>query len=226
LAGKAKNKKMECRYCKAQCIKVGIRSNSQRYYCKPCIKYQQEQYKYKAYEQETDKEICEHIKEGCGVRSIARLLHISPTTVIKRTKRLAKQIVKPVYHLTRKNYEMDELRTYIRNKTNRYWVAYAIRKDTKEVVDFKVGKRNKGTLRRVIDTLLLSEAKKIYTDGYPLYRTLIPPELHRRSKYKINHIERKNLSIRTHLKRLSRKTICFSKSIVMLEACLKIYFWG
>ncbi|WP_407516217.1 hypothetical protein [Tamlana fucoidanivorans] len=28
------------------------------------------------------------------------------------------------------------------------------------------------------------------------------------------------------MKRLSRKTIWFSKSIRLLEACLKLYFWG
>jgi insertion element IS1 protein InsB len=39
-------------------------------------------------------------------------------------------------------------------------------------------------------------------------------------------IERKNLSIRTDIKRLSRGTICFSRSRIMLENCLKIYFWG
>ena len=218
---------MNCKKCEGDCIRWGKQCNGeQRYYCKFCNQYQQQNYHYKAYEKETDKAISQHTKEGCGIRNIARLLHISPTTVIRRTKKLAKQVVKPVYHLTRKNYEMDELRTYIKNKNNRYWIVYAIRKDTKEVVDFKVGRRNKGTLKKVVDTLLLSEAKNIYTDGYPLYRTLIPSEFHKVSKYKINHIERKNLSIRTHLKRLARKTICYSKSIVMLEACLKIYFWG
>jgi insertion element IS1 protein InsB len=121
---------------------------------------------------------------------------------------------------------MDEMRTYVKHKNKKYWIAYAIRRDTREVVDLKVGKRNKGTLRRVIDTLVLSEAKKIYTDKLNLYEYLIPKELHKRSKYKINYIERKNLSVRTHLKRLSRKTICYSKSILMLEACLRIYFWG
>lgn len=87
-----------------------------------------------------------------------------------------------------------------------------------------------------MDTVLLSEAKKIFTYGYDLYNSLIPEEIHRKAKYSINHIERNNLGIRTHLKRLSRKTICFSKSKElpplklrqsgMLEACLKIYFWA
>lgn len=132
----------------------------------------------------------------------------------------------PLYITKGQEYEIDELRTYIGNKGRLYWIVYALCKVSKRVVDFKVGKRNAKTLQRVTDTLLLAEARKIYTDKYPLYQSLIPKAIHNQSAYKINHIERKNLSIRTHLKRLSRKTICFSKSRIMLEACLGIYFWN
>lgn len=58
-----------------------------------------------------------------------------------------------------------------------------------------------------------------------IYPSLIPFSIHRCFRYKTNVIERNNLSIRNSLKRLSRKTICYSKSILMLEACLKICFW-
>lgn len=34
------------------------------------------------------------------------------------------------------------------------------------------------------------------------------------------------LSVRTCLKRFSRRSLCFSKSIKMLKAILKIYFWN
>jgi IS1 family transposase len=71
----------------------------------------------------------------------------------------------------------------------------------------------------------MAECKQIYTDGLDVYRFVIPEKLHRVKRYGINHIERKNLNLRVHLKRLGRKTICFSKSLLMLEACLKIYFW-
>ncbi len=125
-----------------------------------------------------------------------------------------------------KEYEVDEMRTYIGNKKRLYWVVYALRRDTKEVIDFKVGKRNSKTLQRVLDTVQLSEPKKVHTDRLSLYKNLIPTVLHCTHQYNINHIERKNLSIRTHLKRLAKKTICFSRSKEMLEACLSIYFWG
>ena len=72
---------MECKNCKAQCIKAGVRNNNQRYYCKQCKKYQQKEYKYQAYEEKTDHAISEYTKEGCGIRSTARLLGISPVVL-------------------------------------------------------------------------------------------------------------------------------------------------
>jgi len=121
---------------------------------------------------------------------------------------------------------MDELRTYIEKKENQYWIAYALCSETKRVVDFTVGKRSKQTLKKVTGTLLMSGVKLIKTDRLNIYQSLIPSDRHIANAYNINHIERNNLNLRTHLKRLSRRTICFSKSITMLEACLKIYFWN
>jgi insertion element IS1 protein InsB len=68
--------------------------------------------------------------------------------------------------------------------------------------------------------------KKICTDVLNIYKTLVPERLHKVGLPNTRHIERFNLNLRTHLKRLSRKTICFSKSKELLEACLKIYFWS
>ena len=93
-------------------------------------------------------------------------------------------------------------------------------------MSFNVGKRTNKTLSRVVDTLKLSEAKKIFTDGLKNYRYLIDGKLHCVKRFGTNHIERKNLSLRTHLKRLNRRTICFSKSLVVLLSVLKIYFWA
>ena len=125
-----------------------------------------------------------------------------------------------------KEYEVDELCTYIGNKGRKRWVAYALEKKTKKVVSFVVGTRTKKTLELVTKTLILSNATKIFTDKLNIYKSLIPPEIHTTKQYSINHIERMNLTLRTHLKRLNRRTICYSKSILMLVACLRIYFWG
>jgi insertion element IS1 protein InsB len=103
--------------------------------------------------------------------------------------------------------------------------GYSRQKESKTVVDLKVGKRNKKNIKRVTDTLLLAGCKQIFTDGLDIYKQTIPVAFHKVKRYGTNHIERKNLSLSTHLKRLNRKTIAFSKSLLMLEACLKIYFW-
>jgi insertion element IS1 protein InsB len=215
----------KCNHCNNRCVKNGTAYGKQRYLCNTCKHSFVGHYTYKAYQGNTDRDIKEHVKEGCGIRSIARLLNISSTTVLKRIMQLSKKFTKPVI-LMGKEYELDELCTYIKRKAQLIWIVYAIRRDTKEVIDFKVGRRTNKTLKHVTDTLILSGAQKIYTDRLQQYRFLLPEEIHCTKQYETNHIERKNLTLRTHLKRLNRRTICFSRSISVLSACLSIYFWG
>jgi insertion element IS1 protein InsB len=205
-------------------IKYGKSGNKQRYYCKSCKKTWVAGYTKQAFLPSVSPNIIALLKEGCGIRSIARLLNISATTVISRIQKIADSVKKPAIMMER-SYEVDELKTYIKNKHKECWVIYALDKQSRQVVDLKVGKRNKKNLKRVTDTLLLGGCKQIFTDGLDLYRQIIPLTLHKVKRYGTNHIERKNLSLRTHLKRLNRKTIAFSKTLLMLEACLKIYFW-
>jgi len=113
------------------------------------------------------------VKEGSGIRSIARLLEISCTTVIKRILSIAKGIQKPAMALG-KMYEVDEIRTFYKSKTRLIWIVYALRCDTKQISDFVIGRRTVKTLQKVIDTLLLSGAQKIHTDQLRLYNYLIP----------------------------------------------------
>ncbi len=216
---------MYCRYCFNRCFKAGHYPNHhQRYRCTACKKYQKEYYVYAGCHKHIDQQIVLLNNEGCGIRSISRILHISTNKVLETIRKKAKKKCINKYIITNREYELDEMRTYVQNKKNLYWIVYAIDRETRAVVDFKVGKRNNKTLKKVIDTLLLSKAKKIYTDKLRQYNYLIPSELHDSTKYKINRIERNNLSIRTHLKRLSRRTLCFSKNVNMLEACVALYF--
>lgn len=160
-----------------------------------------------------------------GISGIARVLQIATTTVLRLIKRIADGIAKPPIPLHQKSFEIDELRTFIANKQNECWVAYVLCSNTKKVIDFIVGKRSKRTLQMVVNTAICSGVQKIKTDKLNIYQTLIPPQQHSCKAYNINYIERNNLNLRTHLKRLGRRTICFSRSMVMLTACLRIYFW-
>ena len=218
---------MTCKNCDHSCQKAGKQKNGvQKFYCRRCKKYQQSIYRNKAWHKSAKPLICKMICEGVSVRGIARILKIAVNTVQADIKREGKRTPKPPISLSQASVEVDELRTFIGKKQNQYWVAYALNRATGKVLDFVVGKRNKRTLRALIRTLLLSGVQKISTDRLNIYRSLIPASLHDDGKYGTNRIERKNLSIRTDIKRLSRRTICFSRSRVMLENCLKIYFWG
>ena len=53
--------------------------------------------------------------------------------------------------------------------------------------------------------------KRYYTDDWGAYERNIPTNEHEIGKASTQKIERKNLNLRTWIKRLSRKTICFSK---------------
>ena len=98
-------------------------------------------------------------------------------------------------------------------------------------------------MERLTCKLLGLGPRRVYTDGLKVYPSLIPHEVHRVGKWLILpirrisalRIERKNLThlgglsaLRVNLKRLARKTLAscvflaysFTRSVVMLEACL------
>jgi insertion element IS1 protein InsB len=54
--------------------------------------------------------------------------------------------------------------------------------------------------------------KRFYTDHWGAYKRHLDPEEHMPGKHHTQNIERKHLTLRTRIKRLVRKTICFSKS--------------
>jgi insertion element IS1 protein InsB len=218
---------MECNYCSAACKKAGRQRNgAQKYQCKGCGKYQQAAYRNKAYEIGTDARIIALVKEGCGTWNIVRLAGIAKGTVTKKIKVIASG-VKAVASFPKDGcYEVDELRTFVGRKDSECYVSYAMCKATRKVVDFVVGGRTKQVLEQLTKRLLGFEPKRIHTDGLNIYPVLIPGEIHKAGKWGTLRIERKNLTLRTNLKRLGRRSICFSRSAEMLEACLKIWFWG
>ena len=214
---------MNCTYCNGCCIRKGIRKTVQKYQCKSCKKYQQAVYSYRSCTT-SDKQIVQLIIEGCGILGSARILGMSPTTIISRILKMARVLRRGTVRVGR-TYQIDELFTYIGNKRNRVCIAYSIDAETGEVIDIIVRRRNKTNLQKVVSTLVLSGARRITTDKLTIYKELIPQAIHSTKFRGINKIERSNLNLRTHLKRLNRRTICYSKSLAVLTAVVKIYFW-
>ncbi|HRE77741.1 MAG TPA: IS1 family transposase [Flavobacterium sp.] len=216
-----------CPHCKSnQIIKNGFTKNrKQQFYCKSCKTRSIDFYSNNAYCKYINSSIIRLTKEGVGIRSTARILNISPTTVLRRIILIAKAIKSPSISMG-KIYEVDEMRSFISNKSRPIWIVYALQRKTKKVVSFAIGKRTLRTLGTVINTLQLSKPKRIYTDGLRHYKSLTEKTIHCVKRYGTNQIERNNLTLRNNLKRLNRKTICYSKSYSVLLCVLKIYFWG
>ena len=109
---------VSCRSCSSRCVKAGKeRGGKQRYLCTSCGKKQVAEFTYNAYNPNTNDNIIALIKEGVGLLSTARLLKISPTTLISRIKKIAKEIKEPPL-VKGKTYEVDEIRTFVKKKAN------------------------------------------------------------------------------------------------------------
>src|SRR5690606_21939220 len=198
-----------CPHCKnPKIIKNGSTKNKkQQYLCKSCGKRFLDYYTYNAYYKRINSKIIHFTKEGLGIRSTARVLGISTTTLLKRILSISESIPRPAV-IKGKIYEVDELRTYLKFKSKLIWIVYALERKSKKVVSFNIGARTNKTLKAVLTTLQLSEAKSIYTDGLRNYQYLIEKKIHKVVRFGTNLIERMNLNLRTHLKRLNRRTIC------------------
>src|SRR5690554_4298789 len=131
-----------CPYCKSKAIiKNGRTKNKkQQYLCKKCSKRFIDYYTYKAYQPDINHQIIILTKEGLGIRSTARVLHISTTTLLKRIISIAQNISQPVISKS-KTYEVDEVCTFLKSKSRKIWIVYALERVTKAVVSFYVGRR-------------------------------------------------------------------------------------
>lgn len=94
------------------------------------------------------------------------------------------------------------------NKSRQRWLVYALDRETKQVVAFNVGRRTNLILSVVLQKSFLSKVKIIYTDKLKKYGYLINRKIYRTIFHSNNHIGQHNLTLRTHLKQLHRKTIC------------------
>lgn len=65
--------------------------------------------------------------------------------------------------------------------------------------------------------------EKYHTDSWGAYSKYIPAERHKVGKDNTWKTERKNLNFRIHLKRLNRKTVCFSKNETVHGNVIEMY---
>jgi insertion element IS1 protein InsB len=111
--------------------------------------------------------------------------------------------------------EADEQWGFVQKKKNQQWLWFIIEKHSRKVLAFTFGKRTDKTYKELISKLPENLIDCLYTDDWKSYRRVKFAPLHSIGKSETQRIERKNLDLRTRIKRLTRKSICFSRSLKM-----------
>ena len=110
---------------------------------------------------------------------------------------------------------MDEMWGRVHSKQTPCRLWHAIDHDTGDVVAFVLGSREQCSFKMLKKLLKPLKISKFYTDANWAYIDNLPKSKLVVGKKNTQKIERKHLTFRTRLKRLARKTICYSKSLEM-----------
>ena len=130
---------MNCNYCKSECVKIGRqKSGIQKFRCKECKKYQQEEYKYHARIKFKKDLIVPLIVHNCGFRATAEVLSLSVQTVRKTILKSAEKCLPPKVS-EGDIYEMDEMCAYKKVNKPEIWACYAVEKKSKNIIGISVG---------------------------------------------------------------------------------------
>jgi insertion element IS1 protein InsB len=156
---------------------------------------------------------------------MARLLKRAPSSLVMVIKRYARLLQNPILDEHHQTYEMDEMTVKIAKQKDIY-LAYALNVKSGKISAFNIGGRTKEIIGAVTKSILALSPKRVNTDGLNLYPNSIGLNIHQANKYYTFHIERMNCTLLTHLKRLSKSGLCFSRSMEMLIAIVKLYLWG
>jgi insertion element IS1 protein InsB len=93
----------------------------------------------------------------------------------------------------------------------------------KKVLAHVFGQRTVGTLKHLLHLLKRFSIGMFTTDDWPNYVSQISQCKHLVGKIFTQRIEPHKLTLRTHIKRLARQTICFSKSVELHEKVIGAY---
>jgi insertion element IS1 protein InsB len=85
------------------------------------------------------------------------------------------------------------------------------------------GRRTTKTFKKLMALVDDLNISLHYTDKLNIYKAFFSVDEHAVSKFKMQRIERLHLTYRTRIKRLNRKTICFSKCTEMHDLVIGIF---
>ena len=122
-----------------------------------------------------------------------------------------------------KEVELDEMWSFVGSKQQPRWLWEALDHQTGRIVAYTFGRRADRVLLKLKALLAPFGIRRFYTDGWGAYHRHLDPQLHVVGKWRTQQLERKHLTLRTRIKRLVRKPICFSESVQMHELVIGLF---
>ena len=113
--------------------------------------------------------------------------------------------------------------SFVGSKKHPWWLWEALYHQTGRIVAYTFGRRADRALMRLKELLEPLGIRRFYTDGWGAYHRHLDPKRHVVGKRRTQQLERKHLTLRTRIKRLVRKTLCFSKSTCMPDLVIGLF---
>jgi len=119
--------------------------------------------------------------------------------------------------------ELDEMWSCVGKKQEPRWLWHAIDHCTGKVLASVFGRRKDEVFLQLKALLEPFGLTRYYTDHWGAYTRHLDPEVHSPGKRNTQKIERRHLTLRTRIKRVVRKTICFSKTTQMHDIVIGLF---
>jgi insertion element IS1 protein InsB len=111
--------------------------------------------------------------------------------------------------------ELDERWSDVGKKANQRWLWHAIDPHSGQVWAYVFGQRKDRVLLHLHAVLEPFGSTRFYPDGWGAYKRHMDPEPQEVGKPHTQTIESKPIKLRTRIKRLVRRTLCFSKTTTL-----------
>lgn len=212
--------KINCPHChSAKVVKNGKKPyGKQNFICKDCKKQFIQSYNYKGSDISVKTLIINMLLNNIGIRDISLVLGVSLKTVLKQLILFGKKcsIVPTLNHY--KSVQIDELWSYVGNKkTGKRWILYAYCPETKEIIGYVIGKRNKKTVKELYKMLKNIEIDEYCTDNWKSFVSVFGKENHKIGKRFTKHIEGVNTSLRAKIDVWCVKQLVFQKKTKIIK---------
>jgi insertion element IS1 protein InsB len=149
----------------------------------------------------------------------AQALHqVNPALVLSREGAAPAVVVHKV-----EAAEVDEMWSFVDSKQQPRWLWEALDHQTGRVVAYVFGRREDQAFLQLKALLAPFGIRRFYTDGRGAYRRHLAPDQHVVGKRRTQQLERKHLTLRTRIKRLVRKTLCFSRSVQLHDIVIGLF---